>query len=87
MKTELIIQLHQEFEQIVQHHEETQIEFWLARDLQPLLGYKEWRNFAKVIDKAKESCSNAGYEVRDHFVDVNKMVQLGSGAEREVEVG
>lgn len=87
MKKEMVIHLHQEFEQIVQHYEESQIEFWLARDLQPLLGYKEWRNFVNVIDKAKASCINSGFESKDHFVDVNKLIKAGKGAEREVEVG
>ncbi|MGB9176335.1 MAG: DNA damage-inducible protein D [Methanoregula sp.] len=60
-------------------------EFWFARDLQKLLGYDEWRNFLKVIEKAKESCEISGTTVPDHFVDANKMVSLGSGAEREIE--
>lgn len=60
-------------------------EFWYARELLVLLEYTEWRNFEKVIQKAKIACQNSGYVVSDHFVDVNKMVQLGSGARREVE--
>jgi DNA-damage-inducible protein D len=61
------------------------VEFWYARDLQKLLEYAEWRNFLKVIDKAQESCKNADSSVSDHFVDINKMVTVGSGAEREIE--
>jgi DNA-damage-inducible protein D len=53
--------------------------------LQKLLGYDEWRNFLKVIEKAKESCETSGNIVPDHFVDANKMVSLGSGAGREIE--
>jgi DNA-damage-inducible protein D len=60
-------------------------EFWFARDLQGLLGYAKWENFAKVIDKAKIACQTAGHNVSDHFPDVRKMIQLGKGAEREVE--
>ncbi|MDP8243707.1 MAG: DNA damage-inducible protein D [Candidatus Hinthialibacter antarcticus] len=83
MKKELIIELHQDFEQIVQYEKE--IEFWLARDLQPLLGYSKWQNFSKVVDKAKTSCINSGYGVKDHFINVSKMIKAGKGAEREVE--
>jgi DNA-damage-inducible protein D len=61
------------------------MEFWYARDLQIVLEYAEWRNFEKVIDKAKIACQNSGNAVSDHFVDVNKMVELGSGAQREIE--
>jgi len=61
------------------------IEYWYARDLQNLLGYNEWRNFTNVIQKSKESCENSGHNVFDHFVDVNKMVKLGSGSEREID--
>lgn len=61
------------------------VEFWFARDLQKPLGYTEWRNFLLVIRKAKVACKNAGQEVGDHFVDVNKMVAIGSGAQREIK--
>lgn len=61
------------------------VECWSARDLCSLLGYTEWRNFTKVIEKAKNACSNVGHNVADHFVDVNKMVELGSGAERQID--
>jgi DNA-damage-inducible protein D len=59
------------------------VEFGLP-GLQVLLGYKEWRNFSKVLEKARESCQNAKHNISDHFVDVNKMVPLGSGSEREI---
>lgn len=61
------------------------IECWSARELCSLLGYTQWRNFLKVIDKAKESCKNAGHDIKDHFADVSKMVVLGSGAERQID--
>ena len=60
-------------------------ECWSARELYPLLGYAQWRNFSNVIDKAKEACNNAGQPVSDHFADVSKMVGLGSGSEREID--
>jgi DNA-damage-inducible protein D len=56
-----------------------------ARDLQEILGYAEWRNFLNVIEKAKAACENAGIPVPDHFVDVNKMIEIGKGGKREVD--
>lgn len=73
----------QTFEEI-KHVSENGEEYWFARDLQTVLDYTEWRNFEKVIEKAKEACRNSKNLVANHFVDVNKMVTLGSGAEREV---
>ncbi len=61
------------------------VECWSARELQKLLGYSKWENFSKVIDKAKESCENAGGKINDHFPDVRKMVTIGSGAEKEID--
>jgi DNA-damage-inducible protein D len=61
------------------------VECWSARELQKLLGYSKWENFSKVIDKAKESCQNAGQEVSNHFPDIRKMVKIGSGAEKEID--
>lgn len=72
------------FEQY-KHVNEYGEDFWFARDLQVVLQYTEWRNFIKVIDKAKTACKTSGNDVSDHFVDVNKMVHLGSGSQREVE--
>ena len=60
-------------------------ECWSARSLCSLFGYTQWRNFNNVIDKAKEACNNAGQSVSDHFADVSKMVNLGSGSEREID--
>ncbi len=84
MKSEIIKSLSNNFED---HSQTTEngVEFWFARDLQQLLGYTEWRNFQKVIVKAKTSCDAAGNNILDHFVDVNKMVKLGSGTEREID--
>ena len=72
----------QSFEDI-KHIDEDGIEYWYARELQLVLNYKEWRKFENVINKAKESCKNSDISVFDHFVDVDKMVQIGSGAERK----
>ena len=83
MKTAIIQRLCKNFEDYV--HVQDGVEFWLARDLQNLLGYDEWRNFLRIIEKAKESCETSGNTVPDHFVDANKMVSLGSGAKREIE--
>ena len=63
---------------------EDDTEFWYARDLQHNLGYERWENFIKVIDKAKVACQTSQNEIDNHFLDVTKMVSLGSGAEREV---
>jgi len=83
MKTEEIKSLFEQFEQAACIIEET--ECWSARDLCSLLGYTQWRNFSNVIDKAREACNNVGQSATNHFVDVSKMVNLGSGAEREID--
>lgn len=83
MKKEEIQALFSQFEQV--SCITNGIECWSARELCSLLGYTQWRNFLKVIDKAKESCKNAGHDIKDHFADVSKMVELGSGAEREID--
>ena len=85
MKKEIIVRLHAEFEGIARTWVETGTEFWLARDLQEVLGYAQWRNFFAVIEKAVTACRNAGYEPGDHFAKVSKKVELGSGAVREIE--
>lgn len=85
MKKSIVAQLHSNFESLVQTEDDTGVEFWLARDLQEVLSYAKWENFTKVIEKAKTSCIKASYNPEDHFLDVRKMVQLGSGAEREIE--
>lgn len=83
MKKELIAKLFKEFEKAC--YEYKNIECWSSRDLQEILGYSEWRNFEKVIDKAKIACRISGQEIDDHFVDVNKMVEIGSGSKRTLE--
>lgn len=83
MKKEEIFALFKSYEDAVCTIDNT--ECWSARDLQKLFGYKLWQNFTNVIVKAKEACTNVGQDVLDHFIDVNKMVELGSGAQREVD--
>jgi DNA-damage-inducible protein D len=85
MDKEIVLKLHSGFEKAVNVEQETGLEFWLARDLQVLLGYTKWENFTKVIDKAKISCKNAGFEPSDHFPDIRKMINLGKGAVREID--
>jgi DNA-damage-inducible protein D len=84
VKKELIVQLHASFEQLVHTEEESGAEFWLARDLQEVLGYQTWRSFEQVLARGVTACQNAGYNPNDHFAEISKMVPLGSGAEREV---
>ena len=66
-------------------YEKDGIEFWFARDLQRLLGYTKWENFAKVIDKAKEACKNAEFRVYDHFPEVRKTIDMPKGATKEID--
>ncbi|MFK4998962.1 DNA damage-inducible protein D [Bacillus sp. N9] len=72
------------FEQY-KHVNEYGEDFWFARDLQIVLQYTEWRNFIKVIDKAKTACESSGNDTLDHFVGVNKMIDLAKGAKREID--
>ena len=81
MDKETIVKLNKSFEESA--YEQDGVEYWLARELQELLGYSDWRNFLNAVDKAKESCKTTGEAVLDHFVDVTKMVKIGSGAERK----
>ena len=67
----------------IKHIDESGKEYWEARELQKALEYKEWRNFKLVIDKAIISCNNSNFNVFDHFVDFNKMVEVGSGEKRK----
>lgn len=67
----------------IKHTDENGIEFWYARELMPILQYSNWQNFEKIVNKAKISCENSNINVLDHFTDISKMVQIGSGAERK----
>lgn len=83
MKAEEIKQLFESFEAIAIEYEG--IECWSARELYPVLGYARWDRFKEAINRAKESCVNAGESITDHFSNVGKMVLLGSGAERQID--
>lgn len=80
-------QIHAMTETFEGHAQQTEngVEFWLARDLQFLLGYTKWDNFLSVISKARTACEVSGHPIADHFADVGKMVELGSGSQREID--
>jgi len=82
MEKATIVKLNKRFEEYA--YEQDGIEYWLARELQELLEYTQWRNFENVITKAKIACEKSGNAISDHFADVSKKVQLGSGATKDV---
>jgi len=85
MTKNIILKLQDDFNSIASILEDSNIEYWYARDLQKVLGYSEWRNFNKVIEKAKITCEVAKIDASCHFVDVNKMANLGLGKERAID--
>ena len=85
MDKKIIHQLHADFERCAHTDEASGVECWFARDLQKLLGYMQWRNFEPVIEKAITACITAGGSPDDHFARARKMVDIGSGAQKEVE--
>lgn len=84
MKTEQVQMLTETFEG---HAQQTDggVDYWLARDVQHLLGYTKWENFLNVVNKAKTACEVSGHDIDNHFPDVSKMVQLGSGSQRDID--
>ena len=84
MKTEQVQMLTETFEG---HAQQTEggVEYWLARDVQHLLGYTKWENFLNVVNKAKTACEVSGHDIDNHFPDVRKMVDLGSGSRRDID--
>lgn len=83
MKKEYIAELFKKFEDACYDYEG--VECWSARELQTILGYSQWRNFKNVIDKAERSCEQAGEDIKNHFAEFSKMVEIGSGAQKPVE--
>lgn len=84
MKKEMLERLTNRFERIVQIEEDTGLEFWYARDLQNVLGYKQWKNFQNVIEKAISACDTFGADSEDHFVSGIRTISLGGNAERDI---
>ena len=83
MEHELVHTLTESFEGHAQEMENG-VEYWLARDLQHLLDYAKWSNFLNVVSKARTACETSGHDISDHFADIGKMVELGSGSQREI---
>ena len=68
----------------IKHVDDDGNEYWYARELIKVLKYSNWQNFEKVINKSKISCANSNYMVKDHFIDISKMVSIGSKTKREL---
>lgn len=85
MEKSKITAIKSQFDDTIHILDETDVEYWLARELMPLLGYERWENFEKVIVRSMESCQTSGIPVSDHFREITKMVQLGSGAKRRIK--
>ncbi len=77
-------QTHHQTFQSIRHSDAENTEYWLARELGTILEYQSWRAFERVIGKAMEACENSGQISENHFVQVDNMVTIGSGARREV---
>ena len=84
MESEIIQTLTRDFESFVNKTDDD-FEYWLARDLQKLLGYGKWENFQNVLTKAKTTCEVSGQKVEDHFPDVGKTIKMPKGASKEVQ--
>ena len=85
MKKSVILKLLSELEQLVQVELEFGVEFWLARDLQTVLGYLRWENFRKVISDAMIACEASGNKASDQFREVTKLISHGKGGQREIQ--
>lgn len=75
---------HRETFETIRHEDGGSSEYWFARELAPVLGYQDWRNFLAVVEKARTACAKAGLDPADHFGDITKMIDLGKGARREI---
>ena len=85
MKKSVISKLLTELEKLVQTELESGVEFWLVRDLQPILGYANWQNFRKVIFDAVTACETSGHKASDQFTEVSKLISHGKGGQRKIE--
>ena len=83
MKIEVIQSLTDNFESFAKRTE-TDVEFWLARDLQRLLGYEKWDNFKSVISKSKTACENSGHKISYHFADAGKTIKMPKTATKTI---
>ena len=68
----------------IKHIDENENEYWLARELMPLLEYSKWERFSNTIENAKIACENSEYDVSNHFPNIGKMVQIGSKTNRQI---
>lgn len=84
MDKNIVISLTNNFESFANKSSDG-VEFWLARDLQHLLGYGKWENFQKVINKAKTACELSGQEISNHFPDVRKTIEMPKNAQKEID--
>lgn len=85
MTNKRVVEQHQQTFETIRQFDAQGDEYWSARDLQPLLEYAAWDKFKRVIEKAMEACRQSGHGVEDHFSQTAKMVDIGSGAKREIE--
>lgn len=83
--SEAVIEYNEQIFENIKHINDDGQEYWLARELQPVLEYAQWRRFSEAVERAKLACKNSGFAVEDHFADVGKMVDIGSGAERQID--
>lgn len=80
-----IAKIKENFDDTIRNVPNSDVEFWYARELMPLLGYERWENFEKAIKRSMDSCETAGITVSDHFREVTKMIMAGKGAQRAVK--
>ena len=85
MERKQIENIKAEFDKSIQVYENSEIEYWYARDLMRLLGYERWENFDKTIERARTSCKTSGMNDLDHFREITKMINLAKNAKREVK--